>query len=169
MKKIIALILAAICCLGTAALLTACNGNDKKGEDVGVFCFVADGTEIELGKDASKVIKKLGSAKEIKSNGNCGGLGEQIKYTYNGFNLYTLKSNSGEEIVDQIDFTNDIIETPKGVRIGTSESDLLKAYGNPSKKTDDDIIYTSGSKYLKFEMEKGVVAEITYGIDSDAD
>ena len=170
MKKIIrvfAVIIAIVC---SVSLLAACNsGNDNKddgkndGKNDGAVAYYVNynGTKIELGKKADSVLSALGTPKAKDSLGDCGGFGLQTRYTYNDIVVYTVKNDSGETI-DQITFSNDTPETPKGICIGDSSESVISAYGEPTAKNDTKIEYQKDSLVLKFGIENGEVKSINF-------
>ncbi len=162
LKRIFALSLALMLCVFSFA---ACNEEkpDEQGNDsnTNIFTFKKGDVTIELGKNATNVLSALGDASNVKELGDCGGLGAQIKYTYSGFDLYTLKSGN-EETIDQITFTSDTVQTPKGIYLGVSKDTVLEKYGKATKSDDSEIRYTSGNLTLKFTLKDGKVSEINY-------
>ena len=162
MKKILAAIVCIAICFGCVALLSACNGEKMPEEGKsGIYYIEYNGVRIELGKDAKTVIDALGKPKSEKELGDCGGLGAQIKYSYNDIDVYSLKNDDGETI-DQISFTSDIAQTPKGIYIGADATSVTEAYGQPTEKKDGDSRYISGNFVLKFKFEDGIVSAIEY-------
>lgn len=166
MKKIIrvfALIVAMVCSI---SLLAACNSSDDnkdEGKSDGAVAYYVNynGTKIELGKKADSVLSALGTPKAKDSLGDCGGFGLQTRYTYNDIVVYTVKNDSGETI-DQITFSNDTPETPKGICIGDSSESVISAYGEPTAKNDTKIEYQNDSLVLKFGIENGEVKSINF-------
>ena len=162
--KIFALILALACAM---TLMVACASEDNNDNNGGAssgkvdFYITYKGTKIELDKDAAPVLSALGKANDEASLGDCGGFGLQTRYTYDNFVIYTVKNDSGEKI-DQITLSNDIVETSKGICIGDSSDDVIKAYGEPNAKNDTKIEYESGSLILKFGLEGGDVKSINF-------
>ena len=164
--KLLALIITLLCVFSTIAACNAEQNDDKKENSSEVEYYVTyKGTKIELDKKADSIISALGTPKKTDSLGSCGPFGSQIKYTYDDLTIFTLKNDNGETI-DQITFTNDIAETKKGICIGASSDDVVKAYGTPSEKTDSLIIYKKDCEgydlYLKFGVENGEVDEINF-------
>jgi hypothetical protein len=98
---------------------------------------------------------------DAQSVGNCGGLGEQIKYTYPSIVIYTLKAD-GKETIDQIDLLDDLVTTSAGIYIGSAASDVEASYGTPTKQTDSSIQYKEGNCYLAFGIKNREVASITF-------
>ena len=166
MKKIIrvfALIVAMVCSI---SLLAACNSSDDnkdEGKSDGAVAYYVNynGTKIELGKKADSVLSALGTPKAKDSLGDCGGFGLQTRYTYNDIVVYTVKNDSGETI-DQITFSYDTPETPKGICIGDTSESVISAYGEPTAKNDTKIEYQKDSLVLKFGIENGEVKSINF-------
>ena len=160
--RIFALVLAVLC---TALIFTACNSKSENKDADGTkqieYYINYKGTKIELDKKADSVLSALGTPKSTASLGDCGGFGAQTKYVYDDIVVYTLKNDSGETI-DQIAFSNDIAETPKGICIGDSSENVISAYGEPTTKNDNKIEYESGSLILKFGLSDGEVKSIDF-------
>ena len=160
--KAMALVIALLCVFTAFVACTAEQGDNEKNNSADVeFYITYKGTKIELDKDATSVLAALGAASDTASLGDCGGFGLQTRYTYDNFVIYTVKNDSGEKI-DQITLSNDIVETPKGICVGDSAEEVIKAYGEPNAKTDTKIEYESGSLILKFGLEGGDVKSINF-------
>ena len=159
-KRIIAIALMLMLCLSAVACLSACNGDENGESDNGDIYYIEyNGTKIKLGDDAERVLNALGSAKSVKELGDCGGLGAQVKYTYDDFDLYTLKSGD-EETVDQISFRSDLVATSKGICIGDSEAKVNEAYGDSFTESKGVRSYASGDLVLKISIANGAVDAI---------
>lgn len=159
LKRWIAVLLVAILALG----LVACNEKDKDGEtepadEIG-FYVNCNGMKIELGKSAESVLTALGEPNSRKEIGDCGGLGAQVRYDYASVTIYVLESKSGE-VIDEISLKDDLAETSKGIVIGSKESAVRSAYGDPHKTEGDRLQYQSGDKCLMFTVKDGQVSAI---------
>ena len=169
MKRFLATVLAVLCCVCATFALASCDGGDDsslEGNNGGsssadIFYIKYGDTKISLGAKAEPILKALGEAKSVKELGDCAGLGAQVKYEYDNFNIYTLKNDDGETI-DEIAFTNDISVTPKGICIGDEADKVTDKYGKPSTQSSKAIIYTSGRNNLKFGLSNGYVSSIEY-------
>ena len=164
MKRILSMILALACCLGLVAALASCNDNEsenEQGSSNSPFYVVYKDVKIELDKKADVVLDKLGKAKYEDNLGDCGGIGVQMKYTYDDITVNTLKEESGEKI-HKISFVNDIVETPKGISIGSTEQDVRDAYGAPTSSENGKLIYKSGDLELEFTVKDGSVSAVNY-------
>lgn len=168
LKKALCLILALLC-LGAFA---SC---DKEGENAdgtkeeskksaagAVYYFEYNGVKVELGAKADGIISSLGEYRDKKEIGDCGGLGAQVKYSYSSFEVYVLESKTEGNIIDQITFRDDLVETHEGVCIGMSVSEAKKLLGTPTAATDSKLEYLSGEKLLRIGIENGSVTEIDY-------
>lgn len=158
-KKIICVAVALLC---AATLFTACNGDEGNGgSSAGTFGVVYKDVSIKLDADAEKVLKALGEAKYTDSLGDCGGIGEQVKYTYDDIAVNTLKEKDGEKI-HKIELLNDLVSTSKGISIGSDEASVRDAYGTPSSEANGKLTYKSGSLELEFTVKNGSVSAINY-------
>ncbi len=159
MKRCVALLLALIFSLG----LVSCKGKEGDGEnepsdEIGFYVNYNE-TKIELGNSATKVLESLGEAKSRKEIGDCGGLGAQVRYDYASVIVYVLESKDGD-VIDAITLIDDLVETSKGIVIGSKESAVTASYGKPHKTEGDRLMYIDGEDQLIFTVEDGFVTEI---------
>lgn len=168
-KRIMLSVLSVICCIAMVLCLAACDGDkeeNKGGNKTGgtndsIFYITYNNVKISLGADAASIIEALGEPKSRQEVGDCGGLGAQIRYVYADINVYTLVSD-GKEKIDGISILNDLVSTPKGVCLGSTQSDVKNAYGDPDEITDDAVIYIEGNYNLKITFANNVVSAIDY-------
>jgi hypothetical protein len=165
--KIAALALAAVLALG---IFAACDkeqdggsDNDSEGETkVNVYAIKAGDVTVELGKKADATVKKLGTPVNQQNTGNCGGLGETIRYEYGSFVLVVVDYEDGDMIIDQIELKNDGAETSKGIYIGSSEADVKSKYGEPDEKQGSAYVYEDNGKRLEIGITDGSVSSIVF-------
>lgn len=167
-KRFLICIVAILCCVGAIVSFASCDGENQAGskENNGdsmrdIFYVKFGETKIELGKNADAVLSALGEAKSVKELGDCAGLGAQVKYSYDNFDIYTIKSDK-DETIDEISFTSDIAVTPKGICLGADVAEVTKAYGTPTSQSEKEIRYTQGQNSIKFGLKNGAVASIEY-------
>ena len=155
--KILA-VLALVACVVT--LFSACNseGDDDDEDD---FCVTYKDVEIKLGKSADNVLNKLGKKNEVYA-GNCGGNGDVHQYTYSDIVVDVLTDANKKSTVDKIEFISDSVKTSKGICVGDSSEDVIKAHGEPTQQTSSMIEYKKGTLSLKFTISNGVVTKISY-------
>ena len=169
-KKILSILL----CLLMLLTLASCKKEEAKTEEDGekdgtaaaiAFSITANDTTIELGKDATPVLTALGAPMAQSSVGNCGGkAGTWTRYTYAGFYLLVLE-NGDQQTVDQIELKDDSILTAKGVGIGSTRDDVLKAYGqgyDKSHSSDTALIWRQGNRQLEFYFENGIASAVNF-------
>lgn len=158
MKKILCVAIALLCALG----LVACK--DKAAETGSGVAFYVEynGTKIELGAKADKIIESLGEPQSVREIGDCGGLGAQVKYSYPSFYVYVLESDAKGNIIDQITFRDDVVTTPEGVYIGMSAEQAKQKLGEPSAQSDTALEYQKDSFLLRLVIKGGAVEQIDY-------
>ena len=161
-NKFLKLISIALCACALIAL-TACDsekdGEDDKDGKGSSYSAIYGDVEIALGADATKVLDRLGEPKSKNEIGDCGGLGSQVRYDFSSFILYVLEAD-GTDTVDQITFKDDLVETSKGITVGSSVSDLKDAYGEPSETRGSSLIYRDGNKQLTVKTDSDKVTSI---------
>ena len=162
-RRILCLTLALVCAIMLASALVACNdgGEENEGGASNPFFVNYKDTKIELDKKAEGVLEKLGEPKYSDNLGDCGGIGVQMKYTYDDITVNTLKEKDGE-VIHKIGFLNDLVSTPKGISIGSSEDDVRAAYGTPSSEENGKLTYKSGDLELEFTVKNGSVSAVNY-------
>ena len=162
-KRILCLILALATLTLLASTFVACDGaeDNSEGGSSNPFYVNYKDVKIELDKKAEGVIDKLGEPKYSDNLGDCGGIGVQMKYTYADITVNTLKEKDGE-VIHKIGFLNDLVSTPKGITIGSSEADVREAYGNPTSEENGKLTYKSGDLELEFSIKDGSVSAVNY-------
>lgn len=154
MKKL-SLILAALLLLGTC--LVACDAG-KGGE----YIFSHNGTAIRVGDDGNAVASALGTPADYMEEDSCGGEGPDKTFVYPGFRYDTVMTGGVDRIV-KIVLTDDSVATPQGVKIGSTKSAVVSAYGDGYTETaDGGLVYTDGNTKLMFGIRDGVVTAIHY-------
>lgn len=162
-KRILCIVLALVCITMLASSLVACDSGseESKGGSNSPFYVNYKDTKIELDKKAEGVLDKLGEPKYSDNLGDCGGIGVQMKYTYDDITVNTLKENDGE-VIHKIGFLNDLVSTPKGITIGSSAEDVRAAYGTPTSDENGKLTYKSGDLELEFTVKNGSVSAVNY-------
>ena len=186
MKKIILLILAALCAF---SMLTACgdgdpvntdgNGTDTKqggvsddgSSDPGdntdsklpakLIYVSPNGTTVEMNVPADAVIAALGEPKSTYEAPSCAFLGNDYYYDYGSFEL-SAYDEGGEKFVYSVYLKDDLTETPEGLAIGSPEADVAALYGESGKQDNGSYTYTTGQTQLNIIIEDGKVAAIEY-------
>lgn len=126
------------------------------------YQFTYNKVTVSMHGKAKKLIKKAGTPEKTKVKKSCAYKGKDRTYQYESFILYTYsKSDNGEEYVNGITFLNDKVSTPEGIKIGSSLSDVTKAYGK-GENSFGIYTYEKGNSRLQFEIKDDKVANIRY-------
>ncbi len=170
-KRMICMVLAALCLLAFCACNTEENGDDGQAAKEGgiVLGFEYKGTKIALGDKADAIIEKLGEPQSRTEIGNCGGLGAQVRYLYPSVELDVLESKTEGNIIDAITFRDDIVTTTEGVYIGMGAEEALSKCGEGAVRDGDEIKYTDGKYALIITIADNKVSEIDYITNSLSD
>ena len=135
--------------------------------ETSIFAISYKNTVLELGKDASGVLKKLGDpSSEPKHVASCGeNMGEQWQYTYPSIVVFTLK-NGDKETIDAVALRDDIAETSKGITVGSTEAEMIEAYGEPTRQ-GNKCLYQKDSYTLEIRLDDaGVIAALEIRAES---
>ena len=154
-----ALLIVAVFALGA---FVAC---DNKQTENDIFAITSGDVTVELGKKADGVLEKLGEPVSQQNTGNCGGLGETVRYDYSSLVLVVVDYEDGDKIIDQIVLKNDGAETTKGIYIGSSEADVKAKYGDADETVGSALVYTKGEKRLEIGITDGMVSSIVLKCD----
>lgn len=132
------------------------------GEDIE---FKYNNSYIKPNDTMSSVKQKIGNANNVATLPSCIGVGNDYVYRYNGFEIESYPSSSGERVL-HIYITDSSISTEKGVKVGMKTADIVKAYGSDCISDDYSYSYlASGNMHLDFIIENGTIIEIDYIYD----
>ncbi|MBQ8849610.1 MAG: hypothetical protein IJ011_04685 [Clostridia bacterium] len=162
-KNIFRIFALALAAMLTLCVFVACDNSSGDGEDeakAGVYAIEYNGTKVELGKKADSALSALGEPISAQNTGNCGGLGETIRYDYSAFVMVVVDYEDGDKIIDQIELKNDGAETSKGIYIGSSEADVKSAYGDADSTSGSALVYEDNGKHLEIGITDGAVSSI---------
>lgn len=164
MKKIFAVLLAAVC------LLAFCACKDEKGEgvDPDPYSFEIGGVAVTPGAKAADALAALASRSPVvSSKSSClGGVGgEDVNYVYDGFYIQTFRLSEGhpDEEIRWIIFSDDSVATKRGIKIGSTLQEVKDAYG-AGTETESLISYVSAGVSLRFTLRDGAVIGIAYTV-----
>ena len=121
---------------------------EEENEGTTSFSVTYNGTVIALGKSADKVLKALGTPQSTQEVVDCGAGNVRTVYQFSSLTLYTMKAADGKEVIDQVEVYDDLVETSKGISIGSEEAHVRTVHGNPTSESNGKLTYTSGSNNL---------------------
>ena len=142
LKRLFSVILTV--CLLSASLI-ACGGKSSTSASKD-FDFTYKGETITIHSEAKEILKVAGTPKATKKTASCAYDGYDRTYEYiNGINLTTPN-----------------IATKEDIKIGSSQKQVLKAYGNEKGKFGV-YTFTKGKSKLVIEIDdKDKVSSIKY-------
>ena len=162
-KSILKIAAVALCAVFALGILCACENEPvDKVQNEDIYAIKAGAVNVELGKKADGTLGKLGEPMSEQNTGNCGGLGETIRYEYSSFVMVVVDYEDGGKIIDQITLKNDGAETSKGIYIGSSEAAVREKYGEPDGVSGKTLKYESDDMLLEFGITDGAVSSIVF-------
>lgn len=108
----------------------------------------------------TEVLDALGEANSYFEAASCAFEGLDKTYTYSGF-VITTRPDGDEDYVNSILLTDDSVTTAEGIYIGSTQTDVLAAYGQANVE-NDVIQYTLDNTTLNFILKDGAVISIEY-------
>ena len=159
-------VLACVLCLcSLVAVFAACDVvGENGGDEENIFAVKYKGTTIKLGSKPEDTVEALGEPKSKQPTGNCGGLGETVKYDYGSLIIVVVEYDDKAAEIDQIYLKSDAAETSKGIYIGCSKAEVEAAYGEPNSAVQSSVTYKDGDKLLTFGFTDGKVDSIILSI-----
>ncbi len=144
----------------TAAGETATEAPNADG-----YVFVYNGESVHMNEDMAAVLEKLGEPKTKLEAPSCAFPNEIDRiYGYAGANILTYP-DGGADFVHTVNFMDDSITTPEGIRLGDSLADIEAAYGDGYTVKLSQYTYGKGDTYLRFLLDgDNTVISITYGL-----
>ncbi len=144
-------------------LLTACTPTQPPNGDNGKsYTFTYNGYTAAIGAESEPVITGFGEYRDMVATGSCAFEEQDKTYTYPGFRLLSCYID-GTYRVRMIEFYDDTVATPEGIRIGSSREDILTAYGEADEASGNDLRYQGTGMYLTFFCnDDGTVRLIQY-------
>ena len=125
------------------------------------YLFQSGGVTIGMNEDVAVILNGLGAWSNYAESPSCAFKGLDKIYSYSGFDLYTYPIKN-VDYVNSVYFTDDSVSTPEGIRIGSSEADMLAAYGDQYTEEYGVYTYTKEKSTLSFIITDGVVDSVEY-------
>ncbi len=120
---------------------------------------IVAGVTIRPGMEFTGKEETLGTIIEKLEGVSCLNIGYDINYYYKGFHIDTV-TLAGKQYVYSATFTEVGFATEKGISIGSTEEEVIAAYGDPHEMTMAGLVYVSGKKSVTFIVSKDHVTEI---------
>jgi hypothetical protein len=154
MKKLMVLLLLALSIVGCSNSTQ----NIKNQED---FVFTYNQEKISVGDDTADFIATLGTYNSLSTAPSCAFDGDDTVYDYPGFQLTTYQ-NKGVEILTGVYLLDSSISTSEDIKIGSTQTEVLQAYGDDYTEEYGVITYIKNKTELSFVIIKEVVTSISY-------
>lgn len=125
------------------------------------FVFTFKDTDVQINAEMDQILDKLGKEDSYFESESCAFQGLDKAYTYGSVVIQTYPIDE-IDYVYSVELKDDTVETPEGVYIGASVTDVEKAYGTPDNQTDIAYIYVQGESQLNIMFEDDMVTSIVY-------
>ncbi len=128
------------------------------------YAFITpQGIAVDIGQLADVTVANLGTPLAKSESASCGGIpGNDCIYTYAGFRVKTTPSNSGD-VVCQIEFTDDSVETSTGIYIGMKAEDAKATMGDYTPTmVGENMVYEASGVKLQINVRDGYVTGVLY-------
>ncbi|NLJ90031.1 MAG: hypothetical protein GX323_03950 [Clostridiales bacterium] len=135
---------------------------NSEGEDkIDNFAFKYNNIEMAIDDEAKEILDKLGEPMDYFEAPSCAYQGLDRTYYYNGFEITTYAEGEVEYIASIL-LVDDTVTTDKGVYIGSSVDDVIKAHGEDYEVNTGQFTYTKGDSQLQFIFKDDYVVSILY-------
>ncbi|MBR1798015.1 MAG: hypothetical protein IJ757_08425 [Clostridiales bacterium] len=125
------------------------------------YVFTYNGTVITMNAPADDIIAALGDGYSYFEAPSCAYEGMDKVYTYNSIVVRSY-TRDGVDYIAAVELKDDTVATAEGIRIGSTEEDVLAAYGEDGEEGTSGIEYTKGDSFISLIFESGRVVAITY-------
>lgn len=152
----------ALCgCGGETA--TTPTGGAQGAASAANYEFSYNGTEIKMNAPAADIIAKLGEPLSYFEAESCAFEGIDKTYTYQSF-IVTTYPKDGADYISSVRLTNDTVNTPEGVCIGSTMDSVNTAYKTSFAQgaTGGDIKGGNCTLSFVFDAASGNVTSIKY-------
>lgn len=128
-------------------LLIACLCSCSKTDSISAkdLEFKVNNKTFLLDTDVIPLLEELGDGYKLSEAPSCVYEGMDKMFSYEEVEIYTYPLE-GKDLIDEICFIDSTYETNRGISVGDSKDDLIKAYGED---------YTDEGGVLKYSMKKG--------------
>lgn len=123
--------------------------------------FESNGVKVRTYDMAEDALSGLGKANGTFEAASCAYQGLDLFYYYDGFQL-TVNDVDDADHVTVIMVVDDTVTIPQGVKIGSTEEQMLAMMGNDYKEALGLYQFIEGDTTLQIQIKEGSVASIMY-------
>lgn len=146
-------------------IITGCGkhgGNNEGGKELS---YTISGVTITPGEDFSEAYKTLGEPDKYTEAASCYFDGMDKVFTYSGFEVRTYPVGE-KDYVQDLCISSDEYKTDKGITVGSSLEDVVKAYGEGYELNGKMYRYMEGNnQYIYFFIMNDAVKFFGYAED----
>ncbi len=139
---------------------------ETKAEEAASYNFVSGTVTVAMGAEAAPILNALGAPEKTFEQDSCAYQGKDKVYTYKGFEVSTYPVN-GKECIASAYFLDDTAATAEGIKIGSKEDDVKKAYKDKYKEEFGVYRMVDAKTQLNVYTTKGVVDAVEYIVITD--
>jgi hypothetical protein len=114
-----------------------------------------------IGMKADGVLDALGEAKSRVVSASCAFGGNDIVYDYQSVKI-SANDENGYEMIYCIELVDDMAQTQKGIKIGSTKDAVIAAYGDATKTVGVNLLYEKDGMELRFLLKNDKVTSIQY-------
>ena len=123
--------------------------------------FEANGIKIHPYDLADDVLSALGEPSGTFESASCAYQGMDYFYYYDGFQL-TVNDVEGTKRVTTITVVDDTVSIPQGVKIGSTEDEMLTLMGDEYTVSSGLYVFVEDDTTLQIQIKESKVAAILY-------
>ncbi len=143
-------------------LLAACGGGSSASD--GFVLKTASGVELAINAP-DNCVEALGQPTvPAAASASCDLPGTDYVYTYAGFRIKTTPDENGNNVICQIELTDDSLKTPEGLYVGMKAEDAKAAMSGKGTMEDngEGFVCKKGGTKLHVNVRDGAVSGISY-------
>lgn len=125
------------------------------------YTFTYKNVKITPNAELAPIIAALGTPQGYVESPSCAFTGLDKIYTYPHFMIYSYPKDN-VDYVYMVFFTDDIVGTDEGLKIGMTATDATRLYGTNYEDKFGTYYFTKGKTQISVKTEGGAVKEITY-------
>lgn len=136
------------------------NESNKVTEPKG-YVFEYNGVKVGMDMEAAPIIAALGTDYTYFEAPSCAFEGLDKTYGYGSFEIDTYEQD-GKDYICGVFFVDDLIETPEGVALFETKTDMIAAYGEGYREEYGMLVYEKEGTKIKFILDGDEITSIEY-------